>query len=71
MSITGQQLQDKFKSDPMRTSHALAETLREFGYPNLTDKEVQDITQRLVDGETMNTNIVAMFINGWLINGID
>jgi hypothetical protein len=71
MSITGEQLKEAFKYNPEKTSHVLAETLREFGYASLTDEDVQSVTQRLVDGEEIKDDVIAVFIGGWLTLGVD
>jgi len=71
MAITGKQLKDQFKINPKKVCHAFAATLRDFGYSNLTDEHVLSVTQKLMDGGDPGSDVIAMFINDWITNGID
>lgn len=69
MEITGQMLKDAFKKNPAKLSHVLGESIREFGYPDVTDAEVQEICRQVIDGKSSD-DVVFMLINNWFINGM-
>lgn len=70
MSITPKQLKQSFNSNPQKTAHALAATLRDFGYDALSDDEVSKSLAKLIDGGEPE-GIIEMFLSGWLEKGID
>lgn len=70
--ITGEQLKGKFKLSSDKTAHALAETLREFGYQTVTDDEVKKMCQSIVNNDPPQTNdVVYMFLLDWFTHGVD
>jgi len=70
MEITGQMLKDAFKKDPSKLCHVLAESIRGFGYPDITDKEVQDIAQDIVNNKPVDIDPVVLIIHDWFTNGM-
>jgi len=68
MEVTGQMLKDTWLKDPSYLSHALAESLRSLGH-EITDLEVQRITQDMIDGKEANTP-TELIIHNWLNNGM-
>jgi hypothetical protein len=70
MEITGQMLRDAFKKNPSKLCHVLGEAIRGFGYPDITDKEVLEITRQAVNGNVRETDPVYLLINDWFTNGM-
>ena len=68
--ITAEQLKRTYKDDPKTISHALAETLRDFGYSSTTDEWVREEVDRLLSGEEPRGG-PSMFLKGWLEEGIE
>ena len=51
--------------DKKEIINKLGRTLRDFGYANLTDEEVDKSVGQAIKDEAEG-NIIAMFIKGWL-----
>jgi len=70
MALTAEQLKRAYQNNPDGTSHALAESLREFGYSSVTDDWVKEEVGRLINGGEPSGG-PSVFLAGWLKDGID
>lgn len=69
MGLTADQIKNLFRNEPDKTSHALALTLRDFGYP-ITDDWVKGEVERLLNnGEPKGGP--SFFLKRWLEDGVD
>lgn len=71
MAITPQKLKEMYLKYPEKTAHAMAETLRQFGYERLQDQEVQEYCDSILNNEDPKTDVVYMFLQDWFEKGID
>jgi len=68
--LSAEQVKQAYENNPDGTSHALADSLRDFGYP-VTDDWVKEEIGRLLKGEEPRGLGPALFLWGWLEKGID
>lgn len=58
-----------------RRVHLVAQSLRDFGYPSVTDEQVRDLSDKLLDGrivcaqegELPEGGVITMFIHSQLV----
>jgi hypothetical protein len=70
MEVTGQMLKDAYMINPSKLSHALADSIRDFGYPDITDIEIQRICREVIDGKASVSNPISILLNDWFENGM-
>ncbi len=68
--ISAERLTSGFKANPTEIAHALGESLRDFGYPSITDDWVETEIKMLLDGGDPGT-APSMFLFKWLKDGIE
>lgn len=70
--MTGETLRQFAASDRPTLATAFHNMLVEFGYPSLTKATVTEHIGAFMDGDPLpEQDVIAMFIYGWLENGIE